>query len=317
MVDLFLNAGRAKLRPSTSSFNIVLNCIASSATPPSFAACAEAETLVHRMEALRSNETTKAWRTSCAPDQLSFNLVLKCWARSDAPNAAQRAEDILAHMERRFAGGITSIRPDVATYNTVLTAWAKQASAGGSRVGGDGRRGTADAEYAVTRADQLLERMESTETGIKPNALSYNILINAHAQQLTSDSRSSTSNPKNRTSAALDRTLELLARMKRLYRHEGRTDCRPDVYTYTGVCNALAKVASVQSSSQAEELLLELEEDYQECCRNDGGMCGSLKPSRQLYTSVRFVADCLDSAFTLLRRRDLYLILLRFPGSCR
>lgn len=308
MEDLFFNGGRTKLQPRTSSYNIVLNCIASSTSPPSFASCAEAESLLHRMDAVRSTIRAgrdridscegggdKDWRSSCAPDQLSFNLVLKCWARTTAPNAAQRADDILIHMERRFAEGVTSIRPDVATYNTVLTAWTKQASAG-SRVGGEGRSGSPDdAAYALRRADQLLERMEGSKGGVQPNTLSYNILIHAHSQQATADSNSSKSGPKNRAIAAADRTTELLARLRRRYHHEGRMDCRPDVYTYTGVCNALAKVATSQSSGQAEDLLLELEGDYQECCSTDGAICSALKPSRQLYTSVRlFVNECLS-----------------------
>jgi hypothetical protein len=77
--------------------------------------------------------------------------------------------------------------------------------------------------------------------------------------------------------------------MKRLGLEEDRRDCSPDVYTYTAVCDALAKVATLEASSKAESLLLELEELY-EGSRSEGGPdqgSQALKPNIQLYTTVR------------------------------
>jgi hypothetical protein len=272
----------------------------------------------------------------CEPDQRTFNLVLKCWAASFGRDghgaegcAAQRAEDILGHMELRYECGRTSLRPDVAAYNTVLTAWARQAAvsaASSSPTSASNKRMVTD---AVGRAERLLGRMErSGPDGAKPNALSYNIVIHALAQEQRVRDRASrgASGPSIAASAAplgvidpAERALDVLSRMKRLSREEGRSECDPDVYTYAGVCDALAKVATPEASRRAEDLLLELEDRYRssrsnqhwnnsadDCDEMEEGLSSryslGLKPNLQLYTSVRY----LQQRFAMPERFNFY-----------
>lgn len=75
--------------------------------------------------------------------------------------------------------------------------------------------------------------------------------------------------------------MEMMDYMRKLHFDEGRDDCRPDVFTYTSVIDALAKQCSVEAAQQAERLLEEAEEDYVQT--------GDIraKPNVRTYTSVR------------------------------
>lgn len=61
------------------------------------------------------------------------------------------------------------------------------------------------------------------------------------------------------------------------------SDCRPDVFTYTSVIDAIAQHSSEDAVEQAMSLLTELEEEYR-WTREE-----RLKPDVRTYTSV---SDC-------------------------
>lgn len=69
--------------------------------------------------------------------------------------------------------------------------------------------------------------------------------------------------------------------MKKFQTEEGRSDCRPDVFTYTSAIDALSKHSSLDATEQAVSLLTELEEEYKHT-REEW-----LKPNVRTYTSVR------------------------------
>ena len=102
---------------------------------------------------------------------------------------------------------------------------------------------------------------------VKPNALTYNSLINCYAKANQPD--------------ASERAVELLDSMKANALLEGFEDCHPDVVTYTSVIDTLAKKASLEASEKAESLLFELESSY------DRNLDRRLKPNIRTYTSVR------------------------------
>lgn len=191
------------------------------------------------------------------PDQFTFNTILNCWARSRAPQAAQRADTILRHWEQRYANGDTALQPDVLAYNTVLTAWARSRKT----------------DTTVKNVQQLLARMEKAyrrgNTKAGPNTISYNVLISA----LT--------NLNDREAA--DHALEILEKMKKL-QGEGRTNCRPDTVTYTSIINVVAKKMVGRNATEAAEkvisLLDELEDSYRET-RDP-----VLKPNIRTYTAA-------------------------------
>lgn len=74
--------------------------------------------------------------------------------------AAERAEQILQHMDQLYADGKTSIQADSYSYNTVLNAWAKSGQVG-----------------APQRAERILTKMETKfrngNPSLKPNTRTY------------------------------------------------------------------------------------------------------------------------------------------------
>jgi len=274
MEDLYLR-GRTELQPDTTSFNTVLNALAHSGRRGSED---EAEALLEYMDELSSRE--EALRSTCRPDNFSFNIVLKCWARSRDRGAAERADAILRHVECRWAEGSTPVQPDAAAYNTVLTAWARSG-----------------ANNATARAERVLRRMEDAyrngNAQARPNALTYNVMINAYA--------------KSKDPSSVAKAIDVLNLMKRLSEEEpGREDCRPDVYSYTAACDALAKLGTFEASMTAEALLEELE------TTSNAQADASLKPNIRLYTSVGCFLHNLTRIYARYTMRILTFYSIRF-----
>ena len=68
--------------------------------------------------------------------------------------------------------------------------------------------------------------------------------------------------------------------MKKLHKEENRSDCRPDVFTYTSVIDAVAKHGYPHMAEQAALLLTEVEDEYQRTRQE------YIKPNVRTYTSV-------------------------------
>lgn len=106
------------MAPDTNSFNIVLNALAQGKEKNSEF---RAEELLERMESLSAKNVDQDGRNmtlNCAPDEISFNVVLNCWATSGHQGAAERATAILDHMKKRHEAGVTNVQPDWSSYAT-------------------------------------------------------------------------------------------------------------------------------------------------------------------------------------------------------
>lgn len=192
---------------------------------------------------------------SCSPDLVSFNSVMNAWARSPRPDAAQRADDILQHMEKRYESNTSTIAPDCVAYNTVMASWAR----------------SKDGEKAAHNTERVFRRMEKAyrrgNARAKPTGISYNILMNAMV--------------RSKEPMALNRAFEIFETMKRLDRDNPDGRYRPDAVTYTTIINVLAKQGeNKEASEKAIDLLVELEGSYNRT------MDRSLKPNIRTYTAV-------------------------------
>ena len=73
------------------------------------------------MEELQAAEDvldTVQERFNVRPDVLSYNIVIDAWAKSNVHDAANRAEELLDILERRYRG----LAPDSYTYTSVINA---------------------------------------------------------------------------------------------------------------------------------------------------------------------------------------------------
>ena len=256
-------------QPDTITYNAVLYALAQSSEA---GAALRAETLFKEMMQPSTNVTV---------DTTSFNTVLYAWARLAAPTyhnqyhpnvpAAQRAHDLLDHMEWLHQAGNTNVQPDVYSYTTVIQAWAICEK--------------------PTRAQEVLDRM-ITATNIQPNRHTYTAVMSSLAkagraeqaeimlQDMVLEYQQGKEDMKPDTVAyssvmdgwakvscvdkpyAADRALALLSQMKKQFQETGEEDVAPNEVTYTSVLTALAKSGTWHACERARLILLnELEQD--------------------------------------------------------
>jgi pentatricopeptide repeat protein len=206
------------------------------------------------------------------PDLATWNTLLKTWANDTATttktttthrsnnnnnrnnnSVAEKAESILRKMTQLYETGELQDPPDVVSYSIVLDAWAKQAW-------GD--------PNAAQRAQALLDQMKhatpnnngsnSNIHNSRPNHISYNTVITAHAragnpqqaeallhemiQQSSSPLVQHNTNANNSNSTAVATTLVV----------------RPDVQSFSQVIAAWSRVGTLEAAERAEALLREL-----------------------------------------------------------
>lgn len=121
---------------TTYYYDVVLQAYAVSGAGTQ--AAAEAEALLNRMiqtcrahQAAPVNQVGKGHgrhRRPPAPTTKTFNIVLNCWAKSDTPNAAERASAVFGLMEQwslecAASGGYNACWADERTLVSVIEAW--------------------------------------------------------------------------------------------------------------------------------------------------------------------------------------------------
>jgi hypothetical protein len=199
MEDQFEATGDTEVRPNTISYVQFIDGLIRRNVPD---AALWAQRTVDRMMRLYAKGLGHA-----RPSRIVFNSLIHAWSRSDEPNAAQSAEQILQWMESQYRNhGDEYVKPDEVTFCGVLNAWANHAKDGGAH-----------------RAQQILDHMESLtpqQRGFHSTVISYNIVIKAWARSLEAD--------------AIERSERILHRLQE------RRDPRPDTTTYSSVINCCA-----------------------------------------------------------------------------
>lgn len=111
MKERFLN-GEEGLRPDCICYSIVLNTFAQESKTK------EAEALLWEMvdDFLSGND-------SAAPRTRNFNTIMAMYARSDQPDAPERAEGVLFRFRELCDKGVIENRPDAYTYSLLLKTW--------------------------------------------------------------------------------------------------------------------------------------------------------------------------------------------------
>jgi pentatricopeptide repeat protein len=96
--------------------------------------------------------------------------VIDAYAKSGADDAAERAEDLLRHMdELNESGENTDAKPNVRSFNTVINAYAKS--------------GRQDAALKAESVLDLMERLyESGNEEVRPDVHSFSTVINGESK---------------------------------------------------------------------------------------------------------------------------------------
>ena len=166
------------------------------------------------------------------PNNVAVNAVINAWAKSNEPNSAERAEEILHWTEELYHKGNIHVKPDTITYTSVINAYA--------RVG------------KAIEAEKLLRLLlrnynSSKDPDLAPSFVLFNATIDAWARSGNEHS--------------FDKSRALLNEMKKL-KQRGLRKLSPNAVTYGGILRSLAIVQDVtlDRTGQVQELLEEMEE---------------------------------------------------------
>lgn len=232
---------------------VVIENTAFHAVMDAFSKCAAPEraqkTLQKMLDVSRSDERFSHLK----PDVFSFTILATGWARSRHPNAADKAERLLHHMELK---GMTVT---TLTYNVVLNAIAvshdPQKALRAAKIvrkmqqlAVSGRedcqpdlytyqswihacsRTRGGVPQTITILKYLDDEAASGNTSLRPNAYCFAAAI--HAWAYSSEPEKSI------------RANELLQDMRQRYEIYGQRSCRPNVVVFTSVINACVKPAT-------------------------------------------------------------------------
>lgn len=184
----------------------------------------------------RAQEEFDAGNTKVVPTNKMFTMAVDAWAKSgEGVSAAQRAETILQHMNKKYqTTGLENLRPTTGIFNAVINAWARSKE-----------------KIAPSRAEQILKWMDNlhkTNPSIKPDKYTFNTVIHAYA--------------KSGGVGAAKKAQELLNRMHLMYQ-KGNNLAKPDTITYNVVINSLAKSGGKDAAREAEKLLSKMHKFYE------------------------------------------------------
>jgi pentatricopeptide repeat protein len=237
----------SKARPDLDSYKLLLKALQENCTREENAAT-RAERLLKQMQSV-----------GVAPDLVSYNAVLACWAQSGHAQAGARAERLLKEMRDRvkvqpntlsynsaitanarngkprraeiifkamydeYRRGNRNVQPQLRTFNAVLAAWSHSPT-------------VTDAERVNAIMNLMRELPRSGVIGVKPDIVSYNTLLSCLSKLDTDDAR--------------DRAEKLLQEMESGVTMEGAETIIPDKLSYTNVMKAHARAGDIKKTRE-------------------------------------------------------------------
>jgi pentatricopeptide repeat protein len=173
---------------------------------------------------------------SAKPDLRAFNAVLASFAKSDIPEAPEKACEMLLQMQRLGENDV-SIQPDVYSYSSVLSCLARNVPR---------RKEAGKQKELADQAERILAdmqtRFQAGDEKSRPNTVVYNCVLNAWAL----------AGPPERAEA-------LFQRMYQDY-VDGNTGAKPSCDTFNTLIKAWAFSRNAESPQKALEILERMEE---------------------------------------------------------
>lgn len=153
----YANAGQEHLRPSTRSYNTALNALS---YRKNLKAAKRAEQTLERMFQLYADGVSP----NSKPDAFSYTAILRCYQGLGTPEAAQRGNEILSHMEELYESNILNEPPDTFHYTIVCSTWS-----------------LSRAKEAPQKCIEILSRMKEKDAGgwprVRPNIRTFNAVL--------------------------------------------------------------------------------------------------------------------------------------------
>lgn len=212
----------------TSLYSICMDCLAKSSKPDKGFL---ADQLFH--DALSRHEEHPDRLPE--PDTSVYNSLIYVHATSNADNATDRVEALVARMQELVTQGNTNVQPTLWTYNAVCLAHA-------NRVG----------EYgSAKRAEDWLLKLASMDKNdehcIQPNTMTFNMILKAWKNS------GEVGGP--------DRALEILRIMVKLYA-DGSSNARPDEITFNTVIYAFTDQGRGDDATMVLEYIKDIVKEH-------------------------------------------------------
>jgi hypothetical protein len=182
-----------------------------------------------RMQAVYQELLNLPSEMEIRPNADSFNAVMGGWLKSDNPSSLEIIQRVLETMESAYAAGNAAAKPDRVTINTLTAAYIKN---------GHGEM----LETSIEAALRLEQKYQ-----VVSNTVSYNIVIDSWCKSGRAD--------------APDQAMGLLDTMEKACK-KGKTNMRPDGYTYCSVIGCFVKFKRKDATDVAEGLLKRMRNLY-------------------------------------------------------
>jgi len=235
----------AELKPTLAPFRSVLWGYSKSYHPE---AAEDAEALLNNIIDLHQNNVLEE-----RPSTWSYNLVLKCWARSKDPTAPRRAKQLYDRMSNHHG-----IVPDSTSMNTVLNTWAKKANP----------MNTEKLFWDFYNA-YIQDPLQHPQ----PNIISFGTVLNALASKAS------------RYPEAPDRAEALFRKLFELHQ-AGWEDCRPDAAAFSSLMQAWGKSRQPGAAEKAESILRKMQELSQQQEEAGGAADSEMAPDTICWNSA-------------------------------
>ena len=174
----------------------------------------------------------------------TYNFVIDSWSKSGSYDGPIRAQSLLNRMEERYSSaleaGVLSMsddehseedttlypQPSIEHYNSVLHAWSQS-----------------DRPEAISKAEDIISHLEGKEDDtFIPNTRTYNILMNAYANQTGEY-------------GFAQKAEDVLLQMSQLSKN-GNSNINPDTLSFNTVLKAWKNSAGgIESAKRAEDIL--------------------------------------------------------------
>lgn len=207
----------------------------------------KAEELLDEMLRGSNNSTT----SSITPNTHSFTSVINAYAKSNLPDADERAEAVLQRMQKLYDDGIITSRPSVKTFTAVIDAIAKVC---GNYTGSSGTQCERTRHWTASRtkrAESIVRHMQELhdsgtydgEELIQPTTITYNAMIHMYSQ--CNDAPSAE---------------RILQKLQHLYeQQDGDASLQPDIWSFNSVMHAYAQQKTEHAATKVERIYRQLQ----------------------------------------------------------
>jgi pentatricopeptide repeat protein len=197
-----------------------------------------------RAESILKNMKELSTYLDSYPTVWSYNVVMKCWARSKSKNSASRTmalyEELRHSSSLSFPAGTNNdggtysrhadLKPDAASMNTTINVFSINESA----------------DRTELKLREFYERhMQEPQANLCPDTIAFTTVIKAWSKS---------SDP-----SAPDRAENLLRKLNELYNDGKNKKFKPDVMTYTNVMQCWIKSRKREAPEKAERILRQLQ----------------------------------------------------------